>query len=172
MDKSVFESYIEEMRRMKAAATPSAEERVIKKQKPPTPQSNNPDMAGTGYLVVNVTSVRGLFPVEGAEVTVFTGEGENLKVLATAQTDRSGKTPAFPLPAPSAAFSESPDPAERPYAFYSIKTTEDGFREQINANISVFDGVTSLQAVTLEPLSLSPEQNGDIVIDEFESYGL
>lgn len=173
MDKSVFEKYIEEMRRMQAKSAP-----IKTAAPPPTPPKpithteNGNDMQGEGYLVVNVTSVRGLYPIEGADVTVFTGEADSPTVVATATTDQSGKTPPIPLPAPSVEFSESPDPSERPFAYYNIRTVEDGFRENLNFNLAIFDKVTSLQTITLEPMTTEIEQNRPIVIDEFENYGL
>lgn len=172
MDKSVFEKYIAEMRAMKAVAMPEPKETPAPMPKAIIAEPNAKDMSGAGYLVVNVTSLRGLYPVAGAEVTVFTGENENRRILAKETTDQSGKTPLIKLSAPSAEFSESPNPAERPFAYYNLSVIEDGFRESLSFNLAVFDGVTSVQNVTLEPLSAEPEQNRPIVIDEFESYGL
>lgn len=180
MDKSVFEKYIQEMRRMQSAAIPSPSVTPVTEYIPATkptveptiPPENGQNMSGEGFLVVNVTSVRGLFPVEGAEVTVFTGSWESPTVIAQATTDQSGKTPPISLPAPAARFSEAPDPAERPYAYYNVHTVEDGFREYFNYNVAVFDGVTSLQNITLEPMTSEISQNRPIVIDEFENYSL
>lgn len=173
MDKSIFEKYIEEMRRMQKEATPiKTVSTPPAPKKPVTPTENGGDMQGEGYLVVNVTAVRGLYPVEGAEVTVFTGEADSPIIVATATTDQSGKTPPIPLPAPAEELSESPDPAERPFAYYNIRTVEDGFRENLNFNLAIFDKVTSLQTITLEPMTTEVEQNRPIIIDEFENYSL
>lgn len=172
MDRSVFEKYIEEMKAMKASAMPEPPETRPVQPRVITPPPNDEDMSGTGYLVVNVTSLRGLYPVAGAEVTVFTGDGEDRKIIAREVTDQSGKTPLMKLAAPAVEFSESPNPAERPFAYYNLSVAEDGFRESLSFNLALFDGVTAVQNVTLEPLSVEPEQNRPIVVDEFESYGL
>lgn len=171
MDKTVFEKYIKEMREMKAAAKPVVSYQKPQKEATVSPP-NSKDMAGIGGLMVNVTSARGLYPVSGASVTVFTGDGDNRKIIAEVITDASGKTPLIPLPAPSVRFSESPDPAERPYAYYNIYTVADGFVENYNYNAAVFDKTTSIQNVNLEPLTTSVEGNRPIIIDGFENYNL
>ncbi len=171
MDKSMFEKYIQEMRALKTLATPSAE--AIRPEAPKVDSAPNSDqMSGMGKLIVNVTSVRGIYPVEGARVTVFTGDEENSAVLAQLVTDRSGKTPIIELPAPSSVFTEAPDPSERPYAYYNIKTVADGFVDTYNYNVAVFDTVTSLQNVGLQPVTTGIEGNRPIVINEFDNYTL
>lgn len=170
MDKSIFEKYIKEMRAMQAAATPAPFA-----EKPPADvesHANSTDMSGLGRLIVSVTSVRGLYPIEGAKVTVFTGDTDNMEVLAEAVTDASGKTPEITLSAPSIRFTETPDPSERPYAYYNIRTVADGFVENLNFNAAVFDSVTSLQNVNLTPLTTGINGNRPIVIDEFDNYTL
>lgn len=171
MDKSIFEKYINEMRAMKAAATLSPISET-----PPTPKPesspNHPEMGGVGNLIVNVTSARGLYPVEGALVTIFTGYGEQRKVITEVSTNKSGKTPVITLPAPSSRLSESPEPSNRPYAYYNIHTEADGFVDNFNFNAAVFDKITSVQNVNLEPLTTSVEGNRPIIIDGFENYNL
>lgn len=167
MDKSLFEKYINEMRAMKASAMPE----------PARPMAavyyeNAKDMTGSGELKIRATSVRGLYPVEGAKVTVFTGNADNMTVVAEGNTDISGASPDFTLPAPAASLAESPDPVSRPYALYNILTEADGFTKTYNYNVAVFDGVTSLQTVELIPLATDPDKNQPIVIDEYEEYTL
>lgn len=175
MDKSIFEKYIQEMRAMQAVAMPAPIAPPVPQAPPAThveSEPNSSDMSGMGKLIVNVTSVRGLYPVEGARVTVFTGETDNMNVIAEVTTDRSGKTPAIELPAPSIRFSESPDPSERPYAYYNIRTIADGFVENLNYNAAVFDSVTSLLNVDLQPLTTGVGGNRPIIIDGFDNYTL
>ncbi len=167
MDKSIFEKYISEMKAMKASAMPEPRPTATPKSRP-----NSENMEGVGKLKVRVTSVRGLYPIKNAIITVFTGDAENMTVIAEGTTDQSGTSPTFSLPAPAASLSDSPDPASRPYALYNILTAADGFRGTYNYNAAVFDGVTSLQTVELIPVTESPELNGPIIIDEYEEYPL
>ena len=168
MDKAQFEKYIEEMREMQKKADIKPTLQKVKT----TLHNNSPDMTGEGKLIVNVTSVRGLYPVRGAKVTVFTGEEEEKVVLFEGTTDQSGKTSAIPLPAPAGEYAETPDPAERPYAFYNIMTIADGFYDNLNYNVAVFDDVTSLQNVGLTPIANETPQNRPIIIDEYDGYNL
>ena len=173
MDKSMFEKYIKEMRAMQAAATPIT---VAQSPLPTAPQvksmPNSNEMSGMGRLIVNATSVRGLYPIGGAKVTVFTGDGENRIIIAEAVTDISGKTPAIELPAPAVLLSETPNPPERPYAYYNVSTEADGFVENLNYNTAVFDTVTSLLNVNLQPMTTGINGNRPIVIDGFDNYNL
>lgn len=167
MDKELFKQYIDQMRAMKASASLPEETPT-----PRTETENSPDMPGTGRLIVNVTSLRGLYPVSMAEVTVFTEKDGQERVIARAVTDMSGKTPTLELAAPSGELSEAPDPSERPYAYYNIRTIADGFLDNINLNVAVFDGVTSVQSVSLQPRTTGVDGNRPIVIDEYENYTL
>lgn len=172
MDKALFEKYINEMRRMKENATLKPQKEEVTRTAATVAEPNSQDMTGEGFLVVNVTSVRGIYPVPGARVTVFTGSEEDMKIVAEAVTDQSGKTPIIPLKAPSYLFTESPDPSERPFAYYNVRTVEDGFKTNLNLNVAIFDKITSLQNVNLEPIVEEVQQNRPIVIDEFENYTL
>ena len=171
MDKSLFEKYINEMRAMHAAARPAPA--ISQPAVTPTiPDENSENMTGNGRLIVNVTSVRGLYPIENARVTVFTGSADNMRILAEAVTDRSGKTPAFELPAPSSVYTEAPEPTERPYAYFNIKTAADGFVDTFNFNSAVFDGITSVQSVSLFPVTTGVDGNRPIIIDGADNYAL
>lgn len=176
MDKSMFEKYIQEMKKMKAQAMPVTEKEKPKAEsvmaEPLHQTDNDENMTGIGGLIVTATTLRGLYPVENAKVTVFTGTKENMNVIAEAVTDISGKTPLIKLPAPSSVYTEAPDPSERPYAYYNIETSADGYIPTGNYNVAVFDKVTSVQNVSLYPIISTPEGNQPIVIDEFDNYEL
>ena len=96
--------------------------------------------------------------------------GMGMAKLIHDNTDESGKTPIFNLPAPPAVLTESPENTVRPYAFYNILTEADGFIDNINYNATIFDGVTSLQNVNMVPRSKENDQ--PIVNDEYEEYTL
>lgn len=175
MDKSLFDKYIKELREMQAAAMPTKEIAIapsVQTAAPPQSSENSDDMTGSGGIIVFATAVRGLYPIENARVTVFTGEGDNIKILAESLTDKSGKTPLMKLSAPSSDFTEAPDPSERPYAYYNIRTVADGYVETLNYNVAVFDDITSVQSVSLYPIASRPDNSGPIIIDEFENYEL
>ena len=169
MDKSLFKKYIEEMKEMKARsrfandvfAVPVQAEREDAAEltqiddgltENTTEQSIN-QMEGKGYLLVDVTSVRELYPVPNAKITVFKGEEDNRTVFAEGVTDISGKAGPFELVAPSIKYFESPNSAVLPFAYYNILTSADGFIDTIHLGVQIFDKVTSIQKVNLLPAS-------------------
>ena len=177
MDKSMFEKYIKEMKEMRAKSMPVPEKeeaQAVAVQATPTisPAENSENMTGSGSLIVTATAVRGLYPVQNAKVVIFTGTEDNMNVIAEAFTDISGKTPPIVLPSPSSVYTDAPDPAERPYAYYNIKTSADGYIPTDNYNVAVFDKITSVQNVSLYPIVSAPDGNRPIIIDEFENYEL
>ena len=170
MDKSIFEKYISEMKNMSKRAIPAASEPMPElRPTMPTPADN--DMTGEGYLGVNVTSVRGLYPIENAKVTVFTGPLENMKKIFEGYTDESGKTEIFSLPAPSIALAQNSDNTLPVFAEYNILTEADGFIPAINYSLAVFDKVTSLQNINMIPKTVFSD-NSAIVTDEESNYEL
>ncbi len=172
MDKTLFDKYVKEMKEMRAIAlkrNPDLAAKTVVSQNIVMP-ADTPDMSGNGRLIVNVTTIRGLYPVKNALVTVFKGGVDNMEVVARLNTDESGKTPIFTLPAPPAVLTENPENTVRPYAFYNILTEADGFVDNINYNATIFDGITSLQNVNMVPLSNG--NNQPIVSDGYEEYTL
>lgn len=170
MDKSVFDKYIAEMKAMRSMAMPEVQTQPMLIFE--NSEENADGMSGSGSLIVIATAVRGLYPVSGARVTVFTGSGENEITVAEGYTNRSGKTVPIPLPAPSSEFAEAPNPEERPFAYYNVRTVADGFIETINYNVAIFDKTTSLQSVSLYPLASAPEGTRPIIINEASNYEL
>lgn len=126
----------------------------------------------TGGLQVNVTTLRRLYPVQGATITVFTGPHENMTVIETDVSDESGKSGVFKLKTPARQLSQTAAAEGLPYAQYNLRVAADGFVEQINMNIPVFSGVVSVQSVDLSPIAAAGRNTGPKVIDEANDYNL
>lgn len=185
MDKALFEKYINEMKDMKKRSrfpndvftVPTKAEgkdtatltQVDLLTESTSKQNTNPP-EGKGYLLVDVTSVRELYPVANAKITVFTGEEDNRTVFAEGVTDISGKAGPFALVAPGIEYSETPNSAVLPFAYYNILTSADGFVSTIHLKVQIFDKVTSIQKVNLLPISNGGE-NATIIIDESKDKG-
>ena len=60
-------------------------------------------------------------------------------------------TPRVYLPAPPRAASQAPG-GPPPYALYAVEVSLPGYYTNAYAEIPVFDGITSVQTVTLVPL--------------------
>lgn len=162
MDKDIIAKYSREMMDMYKRARPVVQY-----------VADEPTYTdGFGNLIVNVTTLRGLYPVKSAEVTVFTGAYENMVVLDRDFTNDNGKTKTFLLSSPPKNISEQSGNTQIPYSLYSIRVVADGYREQINMNVPIFSGVTSLQDVDLTLVSASGNRTAPKITDENFNYDL
>lgn len=163
MERTEYDKYIKEMREMQKRATAA----VVA---PPSSPTASP-LEGRGFLGVNVTTTRELYPVKNARVRVFSGSITAPLFIADGNTDESGKTELFALPAPPLSLSQSPNPTTPPFATYNILIEADGFLPAVYTDAAIFDKVTSIQNVNLVPKTLynQDEQN---VYDEKPDYNL
>lgn len=178
MDKNLIEKYKNEMLNMyKSSKTvptvaPIPENPVPVPQTPMVmPETNQSETQGG--LIGIVTSLRGIYPVKGAKVTVFTGNYyDNMQVIDTDFTDQSGRTKEFRLPAPEKSLSEVSGASDKPYASYNMLVQSDGYIDNIHLNIPVFSTVTSLQDSNLMLLETTGVDKGPQVFDESQEFTL
>ncbi|MBQ8641509.1 MAG: hypothetical protein IJ480_04765 [Clostridia bacterium] len=105
-------------------------------------------MPGKGYLRIWTTTAGGSLPVQGVPVQIRDEAGNVLHVLRTGE---SGLTPMVELPAPPAADSLRPENTVRPYTPYFVSVELTGYQPVRELVVPIFDGITSLQPVTLLP---------------------
>lgn len=194
MDNELIEKYKKEFLRMYGSSSTSRVKPVAAEVEPTKPQEPKPVEQtplyrqgeyeeGTPYdkedstdpngrLIVMVTAVSRLYPVENAKVTVFTGDYTAPNVIDTALTDQSGKTKVFSLPAPSRELSMEPDTGAQPYSLYNVLIEADGYADNLHINLPIFRGVTSLQRSNLTPLASFGGNKGPIVFNELSSFNL
>ena len=174
MDKNIIERYKSEMMNMyRLGKTKSAIQNVTPVVSEITPQSKTPNNPqNKGELVAIVTTLRSLYPVENAKVTVFTGNTDNMQVLGVKFTDQSGKTDAFILETPERSESLNSQNKEIPYAVYNMMVEADGYLTNIHLNIPVFSGVISLQRSNMMLLETAGENKGPQIFDEGQKYEL
>lgn len=158
MDKSLIEKYKNELIKMYNTQN-------IKLQEGAEEYGEN------GKLIVNVTTLRQLYPVSNALVTVFSGNYENMTVIDSSQTDQNGKSKIFILPAPNKKLSLEAGALEPVYTSYGILVKADGYADEINLNLPIFTGVTSIQNVDMTLLSAGNGKNQNIN-DQAEDYNL
>lgn len=128
---------------------------------------------GVGGLTVNVTTLRRLYPVKGALVTVFTGEPDSMQIIEIDTTDESGQTGMFRLKTPAKSESQQVNNnGEIPYANYNVSVRSDGYVEQIAMNVPVFSGVVSVQGVDLTPISAAGKHTSPQIIQGGSNYNL
>ncbi len=133
------------------------------------------NLNATGGLVVSVTTLRGIQGVPDAKVTIFTGTPENYEIISEDTTDSSGKTKRFELPTKQKVLSEQPDTNALkvvPYSLYNVAVSAEGYARQLNLNIPIFAGVTTLQNMDITSLSAYAGGNEPIIEDEMPSFNL
>jgi len=165
MDKNLIEKYKAEMLEMY-----KKKNKAVKTDVFPVKRSGFSDVEGG--LITMVTTLRNLYPVPNAKVTVFTGNIENKEIIDSDFTDQSGRTKTFLLNTPSKAISLDENSTQPPYSTYNVLVEADGYLDNIHLNIPVFSGVTSLQSADLLLRETSGQSKGPQVFDEFERYEL
>ena len=138
-------------------------------QQPQTPTSLN---LNTGGLLGVVTSIRSLYPVNNAKVTIFTGDYPDMQIIDTDTTDQSGKTKIFTLPTPEKVLSLEEDNVTIPYSSYNMLIEADGYIKNIHLNIPVFSGVTSIQQSNLILSETAGQDKSPQIFDESQKYDL
>lgn len=126
----------------------------------------------TGELTALVTTLRSIYPVANAKVTVFTGNPDNMNVIDTDFTDQSGRSKRFVLSAPKKDLSQSSGASDKPYSSYNMLVQADGYIDNIHLNIPVFSGVNSLQSSNMMLYDTAGENKGPQIFDESQSFSL
>ena len=116
-----------------------------------------------GTLIIQTSVANGALPIQGAKATVTRPGGET---VATLFTDNSGKTMPLRLSAPAASASQTPG-SGTPYSKYNILVEKDGYYSDKFLNVPVFDGIESIQNVSLLPLGENARPD-DLITDETE----
>ncbi len=125
--------------------------------------------AGTGGVRFFVSTGSGAVPLEGASINIQNEQGDG---VAAVYTDQNGLSPEVWLPAMPTEASETPGEV-RPYNVYNADVILFGYSDESYLKIPVFEGIVSLQSVTLLPLPEGGAPDGDFnVHDEQDFYGL
>ncbi len=117
------------------------------------PPEKEKNLTGIGYIKAEVTTGSGSAPVEGATVIITKKKGDKTMLIKMLVTDENGETEEVELPAPDISYSESPDPAERPFSEYRISVSADGYYTVPEIIVPVFSTVKSIQPVAMIPLA-------------------
>lgn len=175
MDKNLIEQYKREMLQMyKGRFVTEAQRPQMRKEVVQMNQNlpDSPPDTDKGRLIAIVTTIRSLYPVPDAKVTIFTGNMDNMNVVATDFTDDSGRTDIFTLDTPAKALSLDSANQIRPYGLYNMMVEADGYITNIHLNIPVFSSVTSLQGSNMMLLETAGVDKGPMIFDESQKYNL
>ncbi len=105
---------------------------------------------GTGTLKVQVYTGRRSIPLAGAAVYVTKDFNGKSRVFFSGVTDGDGIVSGIELHAPSHLESQQPD-EEPPYATYDIYVNAAGYRPEAFKDVPIFEGVQSIQPVSMTP---------------------
>lgn len=124
-----------------------------------------------GFLQINATTAGGVLPIPNLNVRIIGADAENNSVMHSVLTDRSGKTDAISLPAPSIDYSLSPGPEEQAYSKYIVEAYGDGFYAKKLYDVTVFSGIKSILSLNMIPngglvKNVSAPSGNDITIVE------
>lgn len=122
---------------------------------------NNTDI---GRLRVNVTTERGVYPIQDAQITLsYTGDPASQ--IEQLNTDESGQSELVQLNAPPLEYSMEPSESQ-PYAEYTIQVTAAGYRPVSISGIAVFPNSIAIQDVRLvREANEGPAENNIVIPD-------
>ena len=115
------------------------------------PTAQTPETAGSGQLVVSAFTASQTYPVVGASVSVTAENGTSPDYNQSSDTDRSGRSIVFTLPAPSASMSQTPTSAI-PFSEYTVRVSHPQYFDAVIENVQIFDGILTQLPVGLVPL--------------------
>lgn len=130
------------------------------------------DTANTGFLQVNVVSIRNSFPVQNAIVTI-SPPGQDKEILERLTTNTSGQTEEVALPAPPESISLNAAAAidEMPYAEYDLHIEAPGFEPVNISGTEILSGSTAIQPVAMTPTENGDDASQEILIPDHTLYG-
>ena len=173
MFDDLINKYKSEMLNMyKAVAAPIATTEQIPQQNLTADKILPDTIEQVGYLSAVVSTVRSLYPVPNAKITVFTGTYPEMNIIATDITDQSGKSKTFTLPTPQKNLSLDSNNQTLPYTKYNMMVSADGYLDNIHLNIPVFSGVKSVQRSNMLLRETAGENKGPQIFNEENNYNL
>ncbi|MFD6442024.1 SpoIID/LytB domain-containing protein [Peribacillus sp. NPDC060186] len=104
----------------------------------------------TGKLIVSVFEKNTEKPINNAKVLISENKG-NGKIVATLQTNISGKTDTIVLPAPPREYASQPN-GPKPYSEYTVTVEAPGYTTVKIRGVAIFAETTAKQKVELTPI--------------------
>ena len=107
---------------------------------------------GNGFIKVRAALGSEKIPIKDALIIIRGVDEENMEIERSRITDADGITELVEVTTPSKMYSETPDPAEPPFANYSIEARKNGYKPVYINPIEVFDGETSFVEIAFLPV--------------------
>lgn len=135
------------------------DERTPENDKSSLNSEKNDNKKNVGYIKVVVSVAAEAVPIPGAEVTI--SRGDEKFYTQKYKTDLSGGTPVISVPAPDKENSLDPDSLGTVFYEYRIEVFVEGYERAIIDKVPVFEGVLSLQPISLRPISTVTNENNN-----------
>lgn len=113
-----------------------------------------PGLEEKGAILFQVTTGDGSIPVKNARITLRRKLYNDIYFVRILYTNADGKTITIIVDAPPKDLSLSPE-FSKPYYVYISDIEADGYHSVEDKPIQVFEGVTTIQTVILDPLGIS-----------------
>ena len=110
-------------------------------------------LSASGYIQVRAYESYAALPLQNVAVAVTAADGT---AIAMRLTDRSGLITPIEVVVPELSESQSPDPAERPYAVVNLYARLQGYEQIEVENLQIFAENTTVQNLEFIPLSELP----------------
>ena len=118
-----------------------------------------------GTLIFQVQGGQGAFPIANAAVTLTKELGEGQRLFFRITTDESGKTKPVSLPAPARSLSQKPGQGNV-FAGYQAEISADGYLPVAIRDLPIFDGITTIQPVSLLADFGQKPVTEDVIVDK------
>lgn len=114
--------------------------------------SMNPKLGSLVFNVYQDSPVRGRIPVKNAKITLSKLLGDDYYLSKILMTDENGETEPLELPTVSRELSLKPGEV-RVYSTYRASVEAPGYQRRDIYDVEIFDGITSVQNVVMEPVT-------------------
>ena len=131
---------------------------IADEQPAPITQAVAPVYDAIGYLQILAIAGYKSLPVPDALVIVTQTVDGNEELVALGETDWSGNTTIWSLPAPEPTQFEQSDTQASP-AFYTVRTIAEGYTIVRNLEVPLYGGITVVQEVNMIPLPEAQPMN-------------
>lgn len=112
---------------------------------------------GKGNILIQLSTAQDALPVTSAKVKITDSTTKEVVYESEQSVDQSGRSGVIPVSAPDRSESLEPLPKDIiPYARYDISVEASGYESATVEGVSVFDGTTSIQY-----LSLNEKEEGE-----------
>lgn len=122
-----------------------------------------------GWLIVQASAARQLYPVSGATVTVTQQTPTGSITLHTELTDISGLTSPMALGGIPESHTLTPTSDFEPIGnmyIYDVTVSHPYYVTMMYYNLPIYEGIKSVQSVNLFPKAVSPSPDAPIMVNE------